>query len=149
MGTLILIPIAFLLSAPIRSIIIAILRNKNNEKVKIAITANSTTISALKNEYSNNLQILDKFSVVPTTFRNKFTVEYLISYLVNKRADNLKEAINIYEQEMRHRELIAHIQQLQQQQAYLAAEVSDAKYAAQRAETAARNAEYASWVSFF
>lgn len=43
---------------------------------------------------------------LPLDYLNSHAIGWLITYLENQRADNLKEAINLYEEQLKHDELI-------------------------------------------
>ena len=58
---------------------------------------------------------LDSFTALPEQYRTLHAVDCIGGYLINKRADSLKEAINLYEDELfRHKQLQNQHIQIQQ-----------------------------------
>lgn len=51
---------------------------------------------------------------IPRTYINKYALSKLQSYFLNKRADTLKEALNLFEQEKRHDQQMREINIVQQ-----------------------------------
>lgn len=69
-------------------------------------------IKKLLGELSKNVNPVH----LPKTYINEYALSKLESYLLNKRADTLKEALNLFEQEKRHDQQMQEINAVQQLQ---------------------------------
>lgn len=105
-------PFYFVFTIVLTFILLAIL-NKSGKK---RVTEQQEALVRLKAEYSEienkfNREITPHmqkiYAIFPRDYAYPNTIKQLYTYLVNRRADNLKEAINLFEQER---------QQTQQQQ---------------------------------
>ncbi|MFA9559295.1 hypothetical protein ACERII_18445 [Evansella sp. AB-rgal1] len=83
---------------------------------KIIISTNQPRIIELR-EQMKNIEDSVNPVFIPKVYMNQYALNKLEEYLVNKRADNLKEALNLFEQEKLHNEqmkqlnIIQHIQE--------------------------------------
>lgn len=68
------------------------------------ILMNKTRIKEIDRRISANFNILKKTSEVPEAYYYSYAVDKFIEFILNKRADNLKEAINLLELEYKHEE---------------------------------------------
>lgn len=89
--------------------------NKKRMKENAAI-AKSDTAKRLELEKQTIIQYIETHSVVPADYRYYNALNCFEKYLINHRADNLKECINLFEQEIRHEEQINEIRLLQEMQ---------------------------------
>lgn len=53
----------------------------------------------IENKVEQNINMLQKDSILPKAYWNSFAINKIIEYLINLRADSLKEAINLFENE--------------------------------------------------
>lgn len=67
------------------------------------------TINIEIEKIKNNFNIIDKNRILPEKYLNEYSVRKIIEYFENLRADTLKEAINLLENEKRQNQ---HLQQL-------------------------------------
>ncbi|HEX9058674.1 MAG TPA: hypothetical protein VF941_00680 [Clostridia bacterium] len=58
---------------------------------------------------------MDQNSVVPMNYRYTFALNSLINYVQNRRADSIKEALNLYEQDMMHMQQMDQLRNIEQQ----------------------------------
>lgn len=84
-----------------------------------------------KREYRAELinTVASRISVVPVNYQYLMAIEYMYSYFCNGRADTLKEAVNLYEEElfrMRQEQRSEQLVELQAQQAYSLSRVQQA-----------------------
>lgn len=83
--------------------------------VKKRVKKNKTRINELQrlmNEIEEDINPIH----IPKTYINYYALTKLESYLINKRADSLKEALNLFEQEKRHDQQMKEINIVQQMQ---------------------------------
>lgn len=104
---------------------------------KYRLNKNSEKIKAAEKILSYNEKLLDEYSVVPGPYRGTRCVQTLLFYLLNGRADNLKDAINLYEMEKRHVDLTNELKQIKQKNDELLKQIKKTKEAASWAEIAA------------
>lgn len=88
--------------------------------------ARSSTAKNLELEKQSIIQYIETHSVVPADYRYLSALNTFEKYLINKRADSLKECINLFEQEIRHEEQINEIRILQEMQAATYQKASEA-----------------------
>ncbi|OYD57626.1 hypothetical protein CGZ90_13245 [Fictibacillus aquaticus] len=88
----------------------------NNKLYKNKINKNRNRINKIISEKEFYFDKLEKESLVPMTYRNLYALDRFITYFKNGRADSLKEAINLFEQEVRHEEQINELRIMQQLQ---------------------------------
>lgn len=82
---------------------------------KVAIQQAALQADQLSAQMNVLAEKLDSFSVLPEKYRTLQAVNAIRSYLLNKRADSLKEAINLYEEEVfRHNQIQGQQFQIQQ-----------------------------------
>ncbi|WP_459195722.1 hypothetical protein [Wukongibacter baidiensis] len=77
------------------------------------VDQNKRRIEEIRTKVNNNIAYLDRHSVVPPDYRYSHTVSLFISYIQNLRADTLKEAINLYEEDVRYRQLMGELKEVQ------------------------------------
>lgn len=53
----------------------------------------------IENKVEQNINMLQKDSILPKAYWNSFAINKIIEYSINLRADSLKEAINLFENE--------------------------------------------------
>ncbi len=92
----------------------------------------------IEEKLKQNINLLQNDSILPKAYWNSFAVAKIIDYIRNLRADNLKEAINLFENELKHIEQIEKIDKMQEN---IISQLSKVK-------NSARSAEFASWVNF-
>jgi len=82
---------------------------------KVAIQQAGLQVDQLSAQMNVLAEKLDSFSMLPEKYRTLQAVNAIGSYLLNKRADSLKEAINLYEDEVfRHNQIQGQQFQIQQ-----------------------------------
>jgi hypothetical protein len=86
-------------------------RSKKNEEL-----FNNELVQKLEKEKLYLLQRINDYTVIPEDYRYVNALNIFEKYLVNQRADNLKECINLFEQEKRHEEEIQELKIMQQMQ---------------------------------
>ncbi len=69
-------------------------------------------INAIQNKINNNHDRLEKIDVLPENYWTPYRANKIIEFIVNKRADNLKEALNLLESDVKHKELIEEMRSL-------------------------------------
>ncbi|RDW16691.1 hypothetical protein [Oceanobacillus chungangensis] len=88
------------------------IRRKEN-RANQQLVENSSLIQSLTAEKEQLLQLIHH-SNIPQKYVSIGALQTFEQYVVNGRADNLKEAINLYEQELRHQEHMNELRQLKQ-----------------------------------
>ena len=86
-----------------------------NEKVTYQ---RDSLISSKKNEFDVQFQQINKAltkSVIPPKYQDLWSINKIKGYLVNQRADNLKECLNLLEDEIKHNQQIENLQEIQNQ----------------------------------
>ncbi|MEJ2884587.1 hypothetical protein [Pedobacter sp. GR22-6] len=82
---------------------------------KVAIQHAGPLVEHLSAQMNVLVETLDSFSMLPEKYRTLQAVNAIRSYLLNKRAESLKEAINLYEEEVfRHSQIQRQQFQIQQ-----------------------------------
>lgn len=95
--------------------------------------------------YSREFKIdslLNEYSVIPSDYRNPYAINSFISYLENQRADTLKEAINLFESDIRHIERMKELEKIKYNQHEIMRQV-------QEVHQTAKNTEALSWFNVF
>jgi len=103
-------------------------------------------LDEIEKRVTQNIEILNKQSVLPKTYWYSAAVDKLIAYLSNRRADDLKEAINIYEYELKQLEQIEKLNKMNES---LKKELSRLNSEVKSAKSAAQTAKFMAWFSFF
>lgn len=120
---------------------------KDKKEREIAINKLSLEFETLKTKYNEFIELIDREDIVGESVKNSVDIKNLIDIFDNKRADSLKEAVNIlYEDKHRKR-----MEELQEEQVRLTQEakdaakkaIDDANEALERAEEAYTKAEEA------
>ena len=88
----------------------------NNKALNKKLIINKERIQQIIHEREKILPYLEKNSLVPQSYRNVHALSNFESYLITGRAETLKEAMNLYEQELRHEQQINEIRIMQQLQ---------------------------------
>lgn len=70
------------------------------------VKASKEKLAQIQEEYTQNITLMNTYSNVPELYRYIEAVETFLHYITTKRADTLKEVINLYEWEWRHKEKI-------------------------------------------
>ncbi len=70
--------------------------------VQKKLALNKEKIETLVEVYRKNKNYLDNNSIVPNAYQYFYALEWLIRLIENKRADTLKEAINLFESDQQH-----------------------------------------------
>lgn len=96
----------------------------------------SNEISRINNENQ------DLFMTIPPNYRDSVKVAHLCSILENQRADNLKEALNVFEEDMHRQAMQAGQRQLLNQQMQLEQRIRYAEEMAYQAQQTAEQAYY-------
>ncbi|SER24532.1 hypothetical protein SAMN04487944_10246 [Gracilibacillus ureilyticus] len=86
------------------------------KKAQEKLEKQTTVLQRLEAEKEQLLQLLD-YSIVPEKYWTVHAIQMFEEYIQNSRADSLKEAINLYEQELRHEEHMQEMRHLKQLQA--------------------------------
>jgi hypothetical protein len=89
----------------------------NNRQQKVKLVKHAVRINQIISEKEMILHRLDQESIVPSTYRNMSALNRFIQYFKDGRAETMKEAMNLYEQEVRHEEQLQEIQVMQHLQA--------------------------------
>lgn len=84
-------------------------------QVRQKIAKNSNRIEELRS-LIDNLQASINPSLIPKSYIHLHALNKLESYILNKRADDVKEALNLYEEELRHDEQLRELNIVQQMQ---------------------------------
>lgn len=108
--------------------------NKNRNKKNAEISM-SQEVKRMEMEKQNIIEYIETNSVIPADYRYIGALNTFEKYLINQRADNLKECINLFEQEMRHEEQMNELRNLKQ--------IQEATY------QKANEATTISWISLF
>lgn len=110
----------------------------NNKILKLnqEILAHTNEISRIYNENQN------LFMSIPPDYREAWKVAHLCSILENQRADTLKEALNVFEEDMHRQAMQAGQQQIINQQMQLEQRVRYAEEMAYQAQQTAEQAYY-------
>ena len=98
---------------------------------------NKEKIEQLILKYNKNLRLMDSHSMVPACYRSTYAVISFIQYIENLRADNLKEAINLFEHDRQHMQQMYELMSIKDSQDKIIEETKRAAYAAGDAEFAA------------
>lgn len=100
---------------PINIVIYIILYTQFNKKaIQKRVSTNKNRINEISDQHQEIITLLNRDSIVPPDYRNAYAVSKFITYLKNGRAENLKEAMNLYEQEIRHDEQVRQIRIMQE-----------------------------------
>ncbi|WP_026694095.1 hypothetical protein [Peribacillus kribbensis] len=89
----------------------------NKSLLEKKLSENKVRIEHLKEQINNSNQYLHKDSIVPQEYLYNEALDRFISYGINKRADSIKEAINLFEEETKHQQSIDELHELQDMQA--------------------------------
>ncbi|MTI61213.1 MAG: hypothetical protein FH762_14765 [Firmicutes bacterium] len=92
----------------------------------------------IENKVEQNINMLQKDSILPKAYWNSFAINKIIEYLINLRADSLKEAINLFENGLRY---IEQIEKLDTMHKNIMGKLYKVKYSA-------RSSQIASWINF-
>ncbi|NRD80824.1 hypothetical protein HPT25_26205 [Bacillus sp. BRMEA1] len=95
-------------------------------QIKRKTTANASRIKGIIDEEKNIMNFVEEKGF-PSDYAYPSAVDSFEGYLKNYRADSLKECINLYEQEMQHRERLNELRSLQQIQEMTLNEARSAK----------------------
>jgi hypothetical protein len=98
----------------------------NLYQIKKKTTRHAERIKEIINEEKNLMQFLEGINL-PLNYCYPSTIMQFESYLLNHRADTLKECINLYEQELRHQDHINELRTIQQMQEMTLREARTAK----------------------
>lgn len=71
--------------------------------------------SVIKRTYEES----ERLSILPSKYRNIYTIDKIQDYIKNKRADSFKEALNLYEDEMMRIEQMKILNNISQQQEHM------------------------------
>lgn len=94
-------PFVFLFLFGIIFIIILITRKSNLNKSQIRINSINYNIASAENQLSDTIKnSWQTLSVLPRDYCYFFAANYIYNVLINRRADSLKEAINLYEEQL-------------------------------------------------
>ncbi|TMU83777.1 hypothetical protein FGG79_18960 [Bacillus sp. BHET2] len=88
----------------------------NRKKMKKKLTQYADRILEIPIENKKLLFEIENESVVPEDYRNIYTLDKLERYFINGRADDLKEALNLFEEEKRYDEQMNEIKVMQELQ---------------------------------
>ncbi len=110
--------------------------NNKISKLNQEILVHTDEISKIYNEYFNI------FSLIPPDYRESGKVTHLCSILENQRADTLKEALNVFEEDMHRQAMQAGQRQIMNQQMQLEQRVRYAEEMAYQAQQLAEQAYY-------
>lgn len=115
----------------------------NKIMLKLRVGMNKKRIAEIKENYYFNLKLMDSYSKVPEKYRYSFCMELLITYIQNKRAANLKEALNLFEKDLKYEQQKGELKRIRLKQRnirklenMIIKEVRNAKQAAVRDESA-------------
>lgn len=144
-----------LIAAAIATVIIGILINKlrkskdekhieeHKEMIANKISKLNQEILAYTNEISRIYnENYDLFSHIPPDYRESSKVLHLCNILENQRADTLKEALNVFEEDMHRQAMQAGHRQLLNQQMQLEQRIRYAEEMAYQAQQTAEQAYY-------
>ena len=81
-------------------------------KLKKNLRKNRQRMIEIENLVGEKMGLLKSFSEVPEDYWYCYAVDQLISYFNNKRADTLKEAINLLESDIKHAQQMGQLQTL-------------------------------------
>jgi len=140
---LLIIFLAFNIGAPLNYVSIVIgaliypigynvLNSKLREK---KISKNKDQIEELNKHNKTTISKLEEKSIIPEDYWSKEALSHFKKYIQNQRADTLKEAINLYEQE--------------QHQNRQMNEIRLTQYHAEQARNKANEASILGWLNFF
>lgn len=87
----------------------------NRLQIRYRVKKNQLRIDELKKEYQE-LSLLIKNTGLAEQYSYTYAIEKLINYLSVGRADNLKEALNLFELELRHDEQLNKLREINLQQ---------------------------------
>ncbi|NLM18801.1 MAG: hypothetical protein GX217_02105, partial [Clostridiaceae bacterium] len=80
-------------------------KDKNSEKAQLYYNENYPPMESKKNEtlnrakrFFNSSEFTEARAVIPNDYFDSISAEYLVNAVENKRADSIKEAINLYEE---------------------------------------------------
>lgn len=85
-------------------------------KREITIEKNKLRIQEIEINVSQWLDLLEQNTILPENYRYSFASENIYGYLINLRADTLKEALNLFEEELRHQEQMSAINIIREDQ---------------------------------
>jgi len=118
------------------SMISKIFFDKINQEKKTILEGE---LKRLNSEYQNIRITLANKTVISQSYWNLFAVNRFITYIANRRADTLKEAINLYEREIQDQKVQEQQQQMANEIERLRSEVSYAQAAAEWASSQVQN----------
>lgn len=72
-------------------------------------------MEALSDQYYANIDEMSEYSIIPPDYRIIHALNSFEKYLMNLRADDLKECIHIYEEDCKHNEQMAQLKHMQVQ----------------------------------
>lgn len=87
----------------------------NSIQRRIRMKKNEDYLKQLKEEYQE-LTLMIRNTGVPEQYSYTYAIEKLLNYLTVGRAESFKEAMNLYETEMRHDEQINKLREIQTEQ---------------------------------
>jgi hypothetical protein len=79
---------------------------------KIRVLIYKDVIKSIEEEVLLNYKILENNSELPKAYWNSYAVNKLIEYFINKRADNIKEALNLLELDYKHKEKMEMLEEI-------------------------------------
>lgn len=112
-----------------------------NEYFRIKrVEKNKIEVDRLIFNYNENLKLINNYSIVPSHYRNSYAITSIIQHIENLRADNLKEAINLFEHNQQHIQQMNKLRSIQISQNKIFEETK-------KATQAANDAEFVSWLN--
>ncbi|OUQ86654.1 hypothetical protein B5G50_19490 [Brevibacillus brevis] len=84
----------------------------NKWHIKYKYSQNKDRIKEIQEYFPKIPDDLQTNSVIPEAYWSSAALIVLEQYLINKRADNLKECLNLYEIEQRHHQTIAQLDEI-------------------------------------
>lgn len=94
----------------------------------------------IENDYNNARDLLIKNSILPENYWYQYASSNILSYIINKRALSITDAINLYEEELKYQEQMTMMQNIKNQQNMMQDKM-DRNY------NEAKSAKFASWIN--
>lgn len=98
-----------------------------NEIGSPTVLQNQETVKKIEDEYfsfcSKNEHVMD---IIPVSYQNNYqAVAYITSAVMNERADTIKEAVNLYEEQLHRWKMESSMEKIAQQQSAINAELKN------------------------
>lgn len=119
----------FLLIVGTTALYAAIEHYLNLIQIKFCTKLYQEQLKQLRLAETTLLSELSQQTIVPSYYWFPDAIESFETYLINYRADTIKEAINIYEEERRHLQFVDELKNIQEIQDMILSEVKDIKWA--------------------